>query len=165
MENKHEKKKTTKTIKVQDLKPKKDAKGGVSVRSPNVIAKLVKTRRGNLRLKSSTLVQSLGAVFIYPFCNLLNRQPNKTKRAAVLPLSSRAPLLRRATPKSISLGSCALVRSRGAVFYVHTLLPTVFTGIPKFDRDNRLPLFEVALVLVRFDHVASIIVNADHSGM
>ena len=36
MENKHEKKKTTKTIKVQDLKPKKDAKGGVSVRSPNV---------------------------------------------------------------------------------------------------------------------------------
>ena len=79
MENKHEKKKATKTIKVQDLKPKKDAKGGVSVRSPNVIAKLVKTRRGNLRLKSSTLVQSLGAVFIYPFCNLLNRQPTKTK--------------------------------------------------------------------------------------
>jgi hypothetical protein len=26
----------------------------------------------------------------------------------------------------------------------------------------RLPLFEIARVLVRFDHVASFIVNADH---
>ena len=25
-----------------------------------------------------------------------------------------------------------------------------------------LPLFEIALVLVRFDHVASFIINADH---
>ena len=33
------KKKTKKQIKVQDLKPKKDAKGGVSVRSPNVSRK------------------------------------------------------------------------------------------------------------------------------
>jgi len=28
-----------------------------------------------------------------------------------------------------------------------------------------LPLFEIALVLVRFDHIASGIVNADHSTM
>jgi len=27
----------------------------------------------------------------------------------------------------------------------------------------RSPLFEIALVLVRFDHVASVIVNANHS--
>ena len=30
---------------------------------------------------------------------------------------------------------------------------------------TRLPLFEIALVLVRFDHVASIIVNADNRVM
>jgi len=30
---------------------------------------------------------------------------------------------------------------------------------------ERLPLFEIALVLVRLDHIASIIVNADHSVM
>jgi len=28
---------------------------------------------------------------------------------------------------------------------------------------SELPLFEIALVLVRLDHVASVIVNADHS--
>ena len=28
-----------------------------------------------------------------------------------------------------------------------------------------LPLFEIALVFVRFDHVASLIVNANHSIM
>jgi hypothetical protein len=30
---------------------------------------------------------------------------------------------------------------------------------------NRLPLFELARVLVRFDHIASFIVNTDHSIM
>ena len=43
MQNKQDKKRKTKTIKVQDLKPKKDAKGGVgadvSVRSRNVSRK------------------------------------------------------------------------------------------------------------------------------
>jgi hypothetical protein len=28
-----------------------------------------------------------------------------------------------------------------------------------------LPIFEIALVLVRFDHIASVIVNADHCAM
>jgi hypothetical protein len=32
-------------------------------------------------------------------------------------------------------------------------------------RVKTLPLFEIALVLVRFDHVASLIVNANHSIM
>jgi len=32
-------------------------------------------------------------------------------------------------------------------------------------RADTLPLFELALVFVRFDHVASRIVNADHSIM
>jgi hypothetical protein len=30
---------------------------------------------------------------------------------------------------------------------------------------NFLPLFEIALVLVRFDHISSVIVNANHSVM
>jgi hypothetical protein len=30
---------------------------------------------------------------------------------------------------------------------------------------EHLPIFELARVLVRFDHVASFIVNADHSAM
>jgi hypothetical protein len=31
--------------------------------------------------------------------------------------------------------------------------------------DNRLPLFEIARVLVRFNHIASFIVNANHGIM
>ena len=32
-------------------------------------------------------------------------------------------------------------------------------------KDGVAPLFEIALVLVRLDHVASVVVNADHSVM
>ena len=32
-------------------------------------------------------------------------------------------------------------------------------------KDRVAPLFEIALVLVRLDHVASVVVNADHSVM
>jgi hypothetical protein len=35
----------------------------------------------------------------------------------------------------------------------------------KLNPSSASPLFEIALVFVRFDHVASIIVNADHSIM
>ncbi len=39
---------------------------------------------------------------------------------------------------------------------LHSLAAFCFTGVHS-------PLFEIALVLVRFDHVASFIVNANHS--
>jgi hypothetical protein len=38
------------------------------------------------------------------------------------------------------------------------------TGITR-TISRRLPLFEIALVLVRFDHVARCIVNANHNAM
>ena len=36
------------------------------------------------------------------------------------------------------------------------------SGISRKRKKHALPLFEIALVFVRFDHVASIIVNANH---
>ena len=33
------------------------------------------------------------------------------------------------------------------------------------NRQSKLPLFEIARVLMRLDHVASLIVNANHSGV
>ena len=40
--------------------------------------------------------------------------------------------------------------------------PIGVSGLVHGDKP-RLPLFEVALVLLRFDHIARFIVNADHS--
>jgi hypothetical protein len=38
----------------------------------------------------------------------------------------------------------------------------VFSAKRELMRGKTSPLFEIALVLVRFDHVASVIINADH---
>jgi hypothetical protein len=39
----------------------------------------------------------------------------------------------------------------------------VSTGLPK--KNKNLPFFEIAVALVRLDHVASVIINADHGVM
>jgi hypothetical protein len=41
----------------------------------------------------------------------------------------------------------------------------LFVRVRDLMRTNRSPLFEIALVLVRFDHVAHCIVNANHGVM
>jgi len=62
------------------------------------------------------------------------------------------------------LGDYRRSKTRGQLFTrVHNVaLPIVAMGVGNPIVRKNLPLFEVALVLVRFDHVASIIVNANH---
>jgi hypothetical protein len=46
---------------------------------------------------------------------------------------------------------------------IEILKMSSYLSIP--NRPYRLLLFEIALVLVRFDHIASVIVNANNSTM
>jgi hypothetical protein len=59
-------------------------------------------------------------------------------------------------------------------YFVATVLATsprreqaekLFDSVRDLMRTNRSPLFEVARPLVRFEHVASFILNANHSAM
>jgi hypothetical protein len=66
----------------------------------------------------------------------------------------------------MSLALCNLTKSAANVaikknYKTHRLL----LGIPTISHGQSSPFFELALVLVRFDDVASIIVNANHSTM
>ena len=45
------------------------------------------------------------------------------------------------------------------------LIRDVTTDSPRHDKSEGLPLFEIASVLARVDHVARFIVNANHSVM
>ena len=93
-------KKKTKNIKVRDLKPKKDAKGGISTTAPKNVNTPVTASAGRvtaqagrvtpipetaarIRLNSRAVVRSRGAVFVCPFRDL--HKQSYSKRAAVLP--------------------------------------------------------------------------------
>ena len=90
MQDKQDKKKKT-NIKLNDLKPKKDAKGGVATNvSTNVSAsRSAHSRQPNVKLvgqnkKAALLVRSL-VRFFFVFFSTLNRRVSRTRRAAVPP--------------------------------------------------------------------------------
>jgi hypothetical protein len=69
---------------------------------------------------------------------------------------------------------CLHVQMASPNYFVATVLATsprreqaekLFDSARDLMRTNRSPLFEVARVLVRLDHIASVIVNANHSIM